>query len=107
MGSGSKLLGVTPFRMQVLLHIGKHHDPKDHTSWVSAAFLSRVMEKPRGFIVKAAAELVEGGLARRSIDSFKLSVKGRAVYDVIREVFVREPTSGPTRPLSAILRGEE
>ena len=100
-------MNVTPFRMQVLLGIGKHHDPKDHTSWVDATFLSRVMEKPRGFIVKAAAELAEAGLARRSIDSFKLSVKGRAVYDAVRGMFEGKPTSGPTRSLPAILRGEE
>lgn len=98
--------GVTPFRMQVFCAIAQHHDPKDAQSWADSTYLSKVMNKPRGFIVKAGAELVEGGLAKRYIDSFRLTVKGRQTYEAIKDIFVKKPSCGPVRPLAEILRGE-
>ena len=92
--------------MQVFCAIAKHHDPADPQSWAEATYLSQVMSKPRGFIVKAGAELVEGGLAKRNIDAFRLTVKGQQTYAAIKDVFIKKPSTGPVRPLAEILRGE-
>jgi len=99
-------VGIAPFRMQVLCKIAQHQDPSDPESWAEASYLSTVMKKPRGLIVKAGDELVDGGLARRSLDAFKLTVKGQQVYEAVKDVFIQKPSSGPVRPIAEILRGE-
>lgn len=98
--------GIAPFRMQVLCRIAQHQDPADPESWAEAAYLSQVMNKPVGSIVKAGNELVEGGLARRSIDAFKLTAAGQQVYEAVKGIFIQKPSTGPVRPMAEILRGE-
>lgn len=99
-------MNISPFRMQVLCKIAQHQDPTDPESWAESSYLAQVMKKPRGSIVKAADALVEGGLARRSLDAFKLTPKGNQVYEAVKGMFIKKPSSGPVRPIAEILRGE-